>query len=193
MRGATAFGAADCSSIYIFQSTLPMRGATSSRHQGPNRERISIHTPHAGSDNPKRDQNRQHGVISIHTPHAGSDTRCLSGARSGQMISIHTPHAGSDNTAITWMLIDWISIHTPHAGSDLSCPVSVPPDIDFNPHSPCGERPLLERRTIGADDFNPHSPCGERLTGTYEGADTRLFQSTLPMRGATCTGWPVLG
>ena len=37
--------------------------------------------------------------------------------------------------------------------------------MNFNPHSPCGERPLLERRTIGQDGF----------------------QSTLPMRGATLT------
>ena len=57
-----------------------------------------------------------------------------------------------------------ISIHTPHAGSDLlefgSCLVN----FYFNPHSPCGERPLENLKTVGAE---------------------HTFQSTLPMRGAT--------
>ena len=37
----------------------------------------------------------------------------------------------------------------------------------------------------GCDDFNPHSPCGERLTRCIYLVNTFLFQSTLPMRGAT--------
>ena len=39
----------------IFQSTLPMRGATGRDLPGWTGCRISIHTPHAGSDNSKRD------------------------------------------------------------------------------------------------------------------------------------------
>ena len=55
---------------------------------------ISIHTPHAGSDDD------EHGVpfthdISIHTPHAGSDLVSEYGEQFSE-ISIHTPHAGSD-------------------------------------------------------------------------------------------------
>ena len=34
-------------------------------------------------------------------------------------------------------------------------------------------------------DFNPHSPCGERLTRLPVILATIIFQSTLPMRGAT--------
>ena len=33
--------------------------------------------------------------------------------------------------------------------------------------------------------FNPHSPCGERQNGGREGGWPVLFQSTLPLRGAT--------
>ena len=55
-----------------FQSTLPMRGATYLVRIFTRGDGISIHTPHAGSD-----QGRllAHGRrdISIHTPHAGSD------------------------------------------------------------------------------------------------------------------------
>ena len=56
------------------------------------------------------------------------------------------------------------SIHTPHAGSDIY------PDIQQH----C-------RRV-----FNPHSPCGERLPAVPTIFPIDTFQSTLPMRGATC-------
>ena len=126
--------------------------------------------------------------ISIHTPHAGSDSDCHSllswfirfqstlpmrGATrfhnrfsSDPKISIHTPHAGSDLTFCGRLTFLFISIHTPHAGSDITC-----------------VRPCLP--TI---DFNPHSPCGERLEPTSAGLQDEKFQSTLPMRGATSSG-----
>ena len=56
----------------IFQSTLPMRGAT-------------IRTILDNAD----------GIISIHAPHAGSDT-ILAELDAEIDISIHAPHAGSD-------------------------------------------------------------------------------------------------
>ena len=124
-----------------------------------------------------------------------------------------------------------ISIHTPHAGSDDICPrLGLERIADFNPHSPCGERPILPyidawagqfqstlpmrgATTATAQDlgampisihtphagsdssscglrptcsyFNPHSPCGERPTPDADTAIRQQFQSTLPMRGAT--------
>ena len=57
-----------------------------------------------------------------------------------------------------------ISIHAPLAGSDSWS--------------------WTTRRT--AADFNPRSPCGERPGGDIQTASTALiFQSTLPLRGAT--------
>ena len=81
-----------------------------------------------------------------------------------------------------------ISIHTPHAGSDSAR--AVPSDMytDFNPHSPCGERLLPLPLLPDHQYFNPHSPCGERRRLHRKGADLFLFQSTLPMRGATGSG-----
>ena len=57
---------------------------------------------------------------------------------------------------------------------------------DFNPRSPCGERPtpsfiILFRYTY----FNPRSPCGERRMRTLNTNQTQAFQSTLPVWGAT--------
>ena len=58
-------------------------------------------------------------TISIHTPHAGSDVYYAAFCGGFQVISIHTPHAGSDDGAGEYWRIA----------------------RDFNPHSPCGERP----------------------------------------------------
>ena len=150
--------------------------------------------------------------ISIHTPHAGSDF-----FRTKHpviiLISIHTPHAGSDHD---WCWCCWrynpISIHTPHAGSDGRDSKYIFFTDNFNPHSPCGERPRVYAPAWTAGgDFDPHSPCGERLRvkhtlrrkltisihTPHAGSDlisissfsVYLFQSTLPMRGAT-TSFP---
>ena len=123
----------------IFQSTLPLRGATEALdgEQGP--DQISIHAPLAGSDQGPLRAAAQ-AVISIHAPLAGSDTAWavgnlvanqfqstlpLRGAtfyRRGQLdlieISIHAPLAGSDAHGLGGQLGAPISIHAPLAGSD---------------------------------------------------------------------------
>ena len=63
-----------------------------------------------------------------------------------------------------------ISIHAPRAGSDPCLPVNMTVPVDFNPRSPCGERP----RTL--------MPL----------QDNSGFQSTLPVRGATNIRLPIL-
>ena len=56
----------------------------------------------------------------------------------------------------------------------------------FNPRSPCGERLVLKRRERGtAENFNPRSPCGERREARRSRLPLIIFQSTLPVRGAT--------
>ena len=57
---------------------------------------------------------------------------------------------------------------------------------DFNPHSPCGERPRSSSYACRPIHFNPHSPCGERRHWRrFQFVRGLLFQSTLPLRGAT--------
>ena len=60
-----------------------------------------------------------------------------------------------------------------------------PSNGNFNPHSPCGERPKRSARRSSTCNFNPHSPCGERLNSAAPLLKPDLFQSTLPLRGAT--------
>ena len=79
----------------VFQSTLPLRGATAYRFSIDETLIISIHTPLAGSD--------VCGRISV----------------DGEFISIHTPLAGSDHRPKTLSTTSYISIHTPLAGSDF--------------------------------------------------------------------------
>ena len=122
-----------------FQSTLPMRGATSPKWiqmmtfdfnpRSPCGERInpggfghhpgiSIHAPHAGSDSV---DDLQHPVIlrvfqSTLPMRGASCTVNLAFFISG--ISIHAPHAGSDQAGHCKVGDQLISIHAPHAGSD---------------------------------------------------------------------------
>ena len=129
-----------------FQSTLPMRGATSGCQQQSQQPRISIHAPHAGSDcNLSRLCPRP--AISIHAPHAGSDTDCLRG------YNIY-PH--------------------------------------FNPRSPCGERPHNDRSICIVGKFQSTLPMRGATCASLHCIRIKEFQSTLPMRGATILIIPML-
>ena len=55
----------------------------------------------------------------------------------------------------------------------------------FNPRSPCGERLFSRGKIKLIINFNPRSPCGERLIFSRGIAPAFLFQSTLPVWGAT--------
>ena len=82
-----------------------------------------------------------------------------------------------------------ISIHAPRAGSDFFAIMSGYLESHFNPCSPCGERHHKARRCRQTQDFNPCSPCGERLVTTFPFSAYTLFQSMLPVRGATIKLW----
>ena len=82
-------------------------------------------------------------------------------------ISIHAPRVGSDLRLAVVTQMYYISIHAPRVGSDSAPVVDAPAPEDFNPRSPCGERPVAK---LG-------------LTGCL------LFQSTLPVWGATLRGF----
>ena len=95
-----------------------------------------------------------------------------------------------------------ISIHAPRAGSDKRPHPRSCSTMDFNPRSPCGERPLgcdpcehgqqfqstlpVRGATAGArevverSDFNPRSPCGERPKSYARGMTDRDFNPRSP-------------
>ena len=123
--------------------------------------------------------------ISIHAPRAGSDWD-LHWSPECQSISIHAPRAGSDIVGVGGKLfmgkfqsmlpvrgatlpvqirqpVSGISIHAPRAGSDPPPGARGSRWCNFNPCSPCGERPSKTPLTAPRWNFNPCSPCGERL------------------------------
>ena len=79
-----------------------------------------------------------------------------------------------------------ISTHAPHAGSDLGATDSMVYHTDFNPRSPCGERPNAPQKRGYLRGFQPTLPM-RGATGDDIGfaAEVLQFQPTLPMRGAT--------
>ena len=124
---------------YVFQSALPLRGATSdgSRNTAPHRD-FNPRSPCGGDGRRRRD-------------------------RASRQISIRAPLAGSDCSFV-------------HA---------MPAPYNFNPRSPCGERRSSPAPSARQRNFNPRSPCGERLDFTLTSVHRCVFQSTLPLRGAT--------
>ena len=125
-------------------------------------------------------------MISIHAPRGGSDFGSI-GCFLDHDISIHAPRGGSDHHDRGWVTSPThISIHAPRGGSDPFAPSSsILPLDDFNPRSPWGERRLLAPFMDDQWDFNPRSPWGERQPRTLRDLILVVFQSTLPVGGAT--------
>ena len=124
-------------------------------------------------------------------------------------ISIHAPRVGSDRAFVV------SSTSSSAFQSTLPVWGATPPQTclflpapDFNPRSPCGERQEAVPREyqalvisihaprVGSDvsvrkeefygnNFNPRSPCGERPSSSRKKGLNCLFQSTLPVWGAT--------
>ena len=88
-------------------------------------------------------------------------------------------------------LTDMISIHAPRAGSDPGRRDKYIGHADFNPRSPCGERPTDDLIECKYGVFQSTLPVrGATDPMTIAASVLGLFQSTLPVRGATS---PMLG
>ena len=171
-----------------FQSTLPVRGATVPAYPTAHPSAISIHAPRAGSDGPGVRAAGASG-ISIHAPRAGSDEQGHPAQFCTGAISIHAPRAGSDSGSAGADDSHSISIHAPRAGSDIMLGRPPPPMMHFNPRSPCGERLLIAVDLRQHLDISIHAPrAGSDREMAAEPLHPKLFQSTLPVRGATSSG-----
>ena len=156
---------ADNTAVYqlTFQSTLLMRGATRVEKRLDDTARISIHAPHARSDD--TDKITRTTVNDFNPRSSCEERRCHAVCMSFlSCISIHAPHARSDHApGKPWALVYRISIHAPHARSDLR-----------------------HRADDVAADISIHAPHA-RSDGTWKACYNKpdRFQSTLLMRGAT--------
>ena len=146
----------------LFQSTLPVWGATGVREELKKLGYISIHAPRVGSDQHHRSLQ---SIIKYFNPRSPCGERPIQKtAYQKNMLFQSTLPVWGATRAITAILQGVRDFnprspcgerHTRHSVGILL--------INFNPRSPCGERPfkmwqLLPRKSY----FNPRSPCGER-------------------------------
>ena len=165
----------------LFQSTLPVWGATYIK---------LLFAPQV--------------PISIHAPRVGSDHRPDRGAGGGDRISIHAPRVGSDgkrsqtfwgcfifqSTLPVWGATWKRSRRTIDAPFQSTLPVwgatFCGSSFDFNPRSPCGERRENCRRSLRSCTISIHAPrVGSDRAGEIRKELITIFQSTLPVWGAT--------
>ena len=129
--------------LVLFQSTHPLRDATSSSEHPALTISISIHAPLTGCDTPVR-KIQADFQISIHAPLTGCDW-CHPFHRQNRIISIHAPLTGCDLAATG------IRLQT----------------SDFNPRTPYGMRLDRGHVVLNMDYFNPRTPYGMRPGGLH--------------------------
>ena len=95
------------------------------------------------------------------------------------------PVGGATGEPALPIVIVLISIHAPRGGSDGRVSIYCNTLSDFNPRSPWGERPNPKSPACLLSNFNPRSPWGERPAAIGKLPHGQLFQSTLPVGGAT--------
>ena len=153
---------------------------------------ISIHAPHAGCD--------RSGTRYFYNIKVFQSTHPIRGATSitrvrfvRLFISIHAPHTGCDRSIMDYYFTQEISIHAPHTGCDEYpiCRLSL--RQNFNPRTPYGVRHgrdclflLIAVISIHA----PHTGC-DQAHRSQAGWEPE-FQSTHPIRGATCGFFSIL-
>ena len=188
-----------------FQSTFPLRGATGRGRWHDFHRIISIHAPLAGNDScatlstcdcrfqstlPLRGATRS-GMLTLR----GSVFQSTLPLRGATFATIHPitdiifqstlPLRGATR-ALTMLGVDNTFQSTlPLRGATRTKQTAPRRRQDFNPRSPYGERPACSGRRIAGAYFNPRSPCGERHAHFWALSCQSLFQSTLPLRGAT--------
>ena len=101
---------------------------------------ISIHAPRVGSDHSSRLSNSRLSYFNPRSP-CGERLRGLDRRSDDGVISIHAPRVGSDHNIRLVGIVSLISIHAPRVGSDGSTTRRARQTSNFNPRSPCGERP----------------------------------------------------
>ena len=100
MRGATLDPQIVKTAFNAFQSTRPMRGATSVYRLYAGRLSISIHAPHAGRDPRQRGLAGGALPISIHAPHAGRDLAVYSTHKHTKAFQSTRPMRGATKPGI---------------------------------------------------------------------------------------------
>ena len=162
LRGATSDHPWRNLWAWVFQPTRPLRGATGVRRVCIRTTLISTHAPLAGRDRV---------LVSLVPITSNFNPRAPCGAR--HVAAVHSRRAGK------------ISTHAPLAGRDPRL-ASLMQDGHISTHAPLAGRDLcntLHRSNL--TNFNPRAPCGARLVLKVVVGLKLKFQPTRPLRGAT--------
>ena len=183
LRGATsALSWYSCANA--FQSTHPLRGATSFTKKLIKRIRFQSTHPLRGAT---RDFDGAHARadISIHAPLAGCDATIFLPVYVQSRFQSTHPLRGATTGGSNFPVRKKVSIHAPLAGCDQSLQGirSIFPISIHAPLAGCDSHSL--RGSQMTSHFNPRTPCGVRQRICAEARNGHEFQSTHPLRGAT--------
>ena len=119
----------------IFQSTPPVKAATTRVQSTYSVYRISIHAAREGGDHAVKKLRIYALGISIHAAREGGD-QCVNNCVCTFAISIHAAREGGDVAASHTSILIGISIHAAREGGDLAVPNSITIRYYFNPRRP---------------------------------------------------------
>ena len=208
-RGATSARAFALPDYLNFNPRSPHGERPAAGAPRKQRSAISIHAPRTGSD-AKGAQALSPAPFQSTLPARGAtdpgkDDIIFDG------ISIPAPRTGSDFNFYGQQSYEYISIHAPRTGSDLP-PRGRLVHPDFNPRSPHGERRPSRLARLPSVKISIHAPrtgsdvrvareadvavrisihaprTGSDLQKKQQVDEGKIFQSTLPARGATRRG-----
>ena len=174
--------------VSVFQSTLPVWGATGGYSRRVRFRLISIHAPRVGSDSSFFTASRALSNFNPRSP-CGERLWRINHAPSSGYFNPRSPCG--ERLKGTLPIITTVRFQStlPVWGATSCLFIPYSHNLNFNPRSPCGERRSSGRssRRHGRY-FNPRSPCGERLHLQRILNGQAGFQSTLPVWGATDNG-----
>ena len=169
----------------IFQSTLPVRGATFNYLADAISAMISIHAPRAGSDRRLILGKERGNDFNPRSP-CGERRFTVQMCCYAGIFQSTLPVRGATLQSEKYTSLLMISIHAPRAGSDFPAVISETLTHIFQSTLPVrGATRHSPNQPQTLKNFNPRSPCGERRRVYTLDTYMDQFQSTLPVRGAT--------
>ena len=168
----------------VFQSSLPVWGATTLSRLMISNGSISILAPRVGSDALSEHIRPRFYNFNPRSP-CGERLVEREHSETDEIISILAPRVGSDYRQPRKRKCHFISILAPRVGSDNSITIIGKSEKHFNPRSPCGERLLKFETDTCYVEFQSSLPVwGATFHRAPAGMGLR-FQSSLPVWGAT--------
>ncbi len=163
VRGATSLSVSVCVGSYSFNPRAPCGARHVATIDSFRCVRVSIHAPRAGRDLIQTFLAVVRLLVSIHAPRAGRDHRADLHGKAGQRFNPRAPcgarHSGSHRQLKT---PKFQSTRPVRGATGASLAFSAT-SSRFNPRAPCGARPSVRILTRSSCRFNPRAPCGARL------------------------------